>query len=140
MLITIFYTKLSKKITDIPGSSSIFFGGLVAYSNESKSSMLEIDQSIINLNGAVSKEISELMAVNVKKKFKTDFSISVTGISGPTGGTDEKPVGLVYLSISDGNDVIHTKEYNLKVADRRMHKELTSCIALNNLRKLIINE
>ena len=131
---------LSKKITDIPGSSSIFFGGLVAYSNESKSSMLEIDQSIINLNGAVVKEISELMAVNVKKKFKTDFSISVTGISGPTGGTDEKPVGLVYLSISDGYDVIHTKEYNLKVADRRMHKELTSCIALNNLRKLIINE
>ena len=102
--------------------------------------MLDINKSLIESNGAVSKEVSELMAVNIKKKFKTDYSIATTGISGPTGGVDKKPIGLVYVSILDSSDVIHTKEYYLKVKDREMHRELTSCIALNNIRKFILNE
>ena len=79
------------------------------------------------------------MAINIKKKFKTDYSIATTGISGPAGGTEEKPVGLVYISISDSSNVVHTKKYCFNVRNREMHRELTACIAFNKLRELILN-
>jgi nicotinamide-nucleotide amidase len=91
---------LGGEITKISGSSEYFMGGIISYSNEVKINQLGVNKSIIELYGAVSFETASEMAINVKKLFKTDIGISITGIAGPTGGTPEKPVGTVFIGIS----------------------------------------
>lgn len=88
-------------ITSVPGSSQMFNGTVVAYSNEIKSSILRVDPAILTECGAVSSETVVAMACGVRKLMKTDVSISTSGIAGPSGGTAEKPVGLVHFGISD---------------------------------------
>ncbi|MCX7834130.1 MAG: competence/damage-inducible protein A [Ignavibacteria bacterium] len=92
---------LANKITDISGSSEYFLGGVNVYSNESKVNILGVNESTIRKYGAVSEETALEMAINVRELFKSDIGISITGIAGPDGGTDEKPVGLVYIGYSD---------------------------------------
>ncbi len=91
---------LSSRLTSIPGSSSFFVGGFVTYSNKTKHKLLNVDNMILNKYGAVSTQVAESMALNTRLKNNTDFGIGITGIAGPTGGTKEKPVGTVYISIS----------------------------------------
>jgi nicotinamide-nucleotide amidase len=91
---------LSSKITDISGSSKYFMGGICSYSNYSKFHILGVSEKTLEKFGAVSEETAKEMAENVRKKFNADFGISTTGIAGPTGGTDLKPVGLVWIGIS----------------------------------------
>jgi nicotinamide-nucleotide amidase len=102
---------ISTRLTDISGSSKYFFGGVCTYSNESKIKILGIDKSILEKYGAVSEEIAKEMADKVKKKFNADIGISTTGIAGPTGGTFEKSVGLVYIGYSDNNETYAVKYY-----------------------------
>ena len=90
---------LSKRITDIPGSSACFRGGVCAYSNEIKADVLGIDKKLIEEKDAVSPEVASEMASSVRRLFRTDIGIGITGIAGPGGGSDEKPVGLVYIAI-----------------------------------------
>ena len=94
---------ISSKITDISGSSKYFIGGICTYSNNSKLYILNLSKETLEKYGAVSEETAMEMAVNVRKKFNSDFGISTTGIAGPTGGTNEKPVGLVWVGFSDGS-------------------------------------
>lgn len=96
---------LGKEFTEIPGSSDYFLGGIICYSNEAKISLLNIDEQIIKGYGAVSEQTAVAMAANVKQIFQSDYSISITGIAGPGGGTVEKPVGTVWIGIST---LIHT--------------------------------
>ena len=91
---------ISHTLTNISGSSSYFKLGLVVYSNESKSKILNIPHKQISRFGAVSKEVAFLMANNVRKLAKTDIGIATTGIAGPTGATKKKPIGTVYIAIS----------------------------------------
>ncbi|MDZ7824420.1 MAG: CinA family protein [Ahrensia sp.] len=84
-------------ITDIPGSSAVFDRGYVTYSNDAKVEMLGLDEVLFETVGAVSEEVAEQMARNALQKSSTDIAISVTGIAGPGGGTEEKPVGLVWF-------------------------------------------
>jgi len=91
---------LGNLITNVSGSSDYFMGGVVSYSNEAKIKILNVPEKIIRDYGAVSKECAYHMAENVKSLFKTDFGISITGIAGPTGGTPQKPVGLVFIGIA----------------------------------------
>ena len=91
---------LAKMITDPAGSSDYFLGGWITYSNESKIAHLGVKADTIKKYGAVSKQAAEEMADGVRAKSGADFAISITGIAGPGGGTDEKPVGLVYITIS----------------------------------------
>lgn len=91
---------IANKITQISGSSDYFKGAIISYSNEIKQSELNVSEDILNTFGAVSSECVEQMAHNVKQKYKTDFSISVSGIAGPNGGSEEKPVGTVWFAIS----------------------------------------
>ena len=104
---------LSSIFTSINGSSKVFKFGLVAYSNESKIRVLNVSKKIINKYGAVSEQVCEAMAKNVAKMAKTNMSISITGIAGPSGGTREKPVGLVFIGIKKGNTIC-VKKYLFK--------------------------
>ena len=87
-------------ITALPGVSPCYPGGVVSYANEAKIELLGVPKNLIELHGAVSAEVAAAMAEGVRSKFNTDIGLSTTGVAGPTGGTPEKPVGLVYLGLS----------------------------------------
>ena len=91
---------LSHVLTGVSGSSAYFTGGVVAYSNRIKEEILEVRSTTLKENGAVSEETAMEMAEGVRSRFKTDIGLSTTGIAGPTGGTPEKPVGLVWVGLS----------------------------------------
>ena len=91
---------LCDRLTNIPGSSHFFKCGIIAYSNESKKEFLHVPSQFLMKYGAVSPEVVRRMADSVRKIFKTDFGIGITGIAGPTGKTPQKPVGLTFIAIS----------------------------------------
>ncbi|MDD3928031.1 MAG: nicotinamide-nucleotide amidohydrolase family protein [bacterium] len=94
-------------LTNIPGASAVFQGGIVSYSNRAKIDLLDVDEAIIRNHGAVSPECAAAMAVGAARALKADIALSLTGIAGPGGGSEEKPVGLVYIGLStpDGQAV-----------------------------------
>ena len=104
---------LSSTITSVNGSSKAFILALVTYSNQSKINVLRIPNEIIRKYGAVSEQVCFAMARNVNKIAKTNISVSITGIAGPSGGTKKKPVGLVYIGIKKDNK-IKIKKYLFK--------------------------
>ena len=91
---------LSAIITEIAGASSVFYGGIVSYSNEAKKDILNVPPSIIETYGAVSCECAKSMALGALSKFKATHAVSVTGVAGPSGGSIEKPVGTVYFGVA----------------------------------------
>ena len=96
---------LASSITSIGGASKIFNLGLVTYSNQAKINFLKVNKNIIKKYGAVSHECCLAMVKNLSKISKTNINVSITGIAGPTGGTKQKPVGLVYIGIKKGNKI-----------------------------------
>lgn len=94
---------LTKLITDIPGASEYFTRGWITYSNKAKTELLGVPKQLIEKHGAVSEQVACAMAIAARKKAKSDFAIAITGIAGPAGGSRQKPVGLVYISVCDGN-------------------------------------
>ena len=88
---------IAGRLTDVPGASDVFVGGVVAYANEVKQAALDVPASLIATHGAVSAEVALAMADGARARLGADVAVSVTGIAGPDGGTDEKPVGLVHL-------------------------------------------
>ena len=96
---------LSGAITSVSGSSKVFTLGLVTYSNQSKNRILKVPNQIIKKHGAVSIQCCFSMVNNLNKISKSNIAVSVTGIAGPSGGTKQKPVGLVYIGIKRGNKV-----------------------------------
>ena len=126
---------ISKKLTDVSGSSNYFKGSIVAYDNSIKEEFLEISDQLLINNGAVSSEVAIDMAENIRNKFKVDIGLSTTGISGPSGGSEDKPVGLIYIAISTKNKKI-VKKFNL-IPRRKEHRDIATHTALNMLRLLI---
>jgi len=122
---------LSSAITSVSGSSKVFNLGLVTYSNQSKIKVLKVSKKIIRKYGAVSEQVCKAMAKNVSKIGKTNMSVSVTGIAGPSGGTKKKPVGLVYVGIKKGNK-ISIKKYLFKNKGRSYIQKTTvnKCLGL----------
>ncbi len=96
---------LAHEITRIPGSSTYFFGGIIAYDNAVKTSHLGVPAADLERFGAVSPETAEAMASACRRSLSTDLAVSITGIAGPGGGTDEKPVGLVYIAVASESGV-----------------------------------
>jgi PncC family amidohydrolase len=92
-------------ITDVAGSSGYFLGGVVSYSNEAKEQLLDVPGPVLAGHGAVSAQVARAMAEGVRTRFAASVAASVTGIAGPDGGTDEKPVGLTYVAIADADGV-----------------------------------
>lgn len=104
---------LSSSITSISGSSKIFSMGLVTYSNLAKTSILKVSKKIIQKHGAVSVQCCLSMVNNLSKISKSNVCVSITGVAGPSGGTKQKPVGLVYIGIKKGRKVIVNKYHFL---------------------------
>jgi len=127
---------ISSKLTDVPGSSKFFKGSIIAYSNDIKENLLSISSDLLLQKGAVSSEVALSMARKVSEKFETDIGVSTTGISGPSGGSDSKPIGLVYVAVVF-KDIEIVKKFNL-YPERKIHREVTSHVALNMLRKLFL--
>ncbi|MFA5311120.1 MAG: CinA family protein [Candidatus Omnitrophota bacterium] len=100
---------IAKTLTGIPGSSGYFILGVVAYSNESKTKILGIPAELIAKKGAASRTIAEKMADAIRRIAKTDYGLGVTGIAGPSGGFSQKPVGTVFIAISNGKKTICKK-------------------------------
>ena len=115
---------LSSSITSVSGASKVFTLGLVTYSNQSKINVLKIPKNIIRKYGAVNKRVCLAMVKNISKISKTNISVSVTGIAGPSGGTRKKPVGLVYVGIKKGNR-IEIKKYLFKNKGRAYIQKAT---------------
>lgn len=125
-------------ITSISGSSAYFLGGVVAYSNSLKHSLLGVDSAIIEAHGAVSEQVAGLMAQGARRITGSSYSIATTGIAGPNGGTPTKPVGLVYLAVSSDKQTIIEKQ--VFGNSRSVNIERASYTVLNMLRKLILKE
>ena len=123
---------ISSRITDLSGSSDYFLGGVTAYSNNAKMSVLDVPGNVIKKNGAVSREVAKAMAEGAKARMNSDFSASVTGVAGPSGGSVKKPVGLAFIAFSDGKKT-RTKKLQYK-GDRVTLKEKFS----NAVLKLIL--
>ena len=123
---------LSKVITDIGGCSDFYKGSIIAYDNKIKINELGVSKDTLIDYGSVSKETAIEMALGIKNKFKTDIAIATTGISGPSGGTVQKPIGLIYIAVSLKNKVI-CKKFNL-ISNRELHRKIAVHTALNMLR------
>jgi nicotinamide-nucleotide amidase len=119
---------ITSRLTDVSGSSDYLERGLITYSNAAKISMLDVPPEVIEKHGAVSEETARLMAEGVRKLAGTDLGLSSTGIAGPTGGSKEKPVGTIYLALSDSSGTIcrhHAFRW-----DRQRNKDIFSEAAL----------
>jgi len=127
---------IANRITNVSGSSSYFDRGVVAYSNHSKTQLLSVPSALIETHGAVSKEVASAMAEGVRKAAHTDIGLSTTGIAGPSGGTPEKPEGLVWIGYSDTNTTIALK---FNFGDNRLRfKERASQAALELVRRRVL--
>lgn len=134
---------VAEMITDVPGSSRYFLNGWVTYSNESKILELGVKKELIEQAGAVSSEVAAAMAAGAKQKSGADFAIAVTGIAGPQGGSEQKPVGLVYISIAlptgidpadSPNSGVDTEKFLFGPRDRDFIRQRAAQTALNLLR------
>jgi len=123
---------LSHLITTIPGSSDYFQGSYVAYSYEIKEKALQVDHDLLIEKGAVSEEVVIQMAENIRKVFNTDIGVSLSGIAGPGGATEDKPVGTIWIAYSDGKKTEARKFIFAK--DRKLNIQLSAMVALNIVR------
>jgi nicotinamide-nucleotide amidase len=126
---------ISNNLTDISGSSEYFDRGIISYSNKAKIELLGVSKDILDKYGAVSMQVAKAMAHGVRIKSNVDIGIATTGIAGPTGGTKDKPVGLVFISVSTVDDTI-VKKFQFS-GTRLENKKSTLNAALNMLLKLI---
>ncbi|MDT5296147.1 MAG: nicotinamide-nucleotide amidase [Acidobacteriota bacterium] len=127
---------VAHRLTEVAGSSTYFTEGVVTYSNESKTRLLDVPAELIESRGAVSAEVAEAMAEGVKRRAGTDFGLAVTGVAGPGGGSTEKPVGLVYVALADD---AHTEHRRLMLpGDRHLIRWRASQSALDLLRRRLI--
>ncbi len=129
---------IAAAITDLPGSSQIFSGSIVSYSNEVKAKLLGVPQDILEKYGAVSGECVRAMAFGAVRALETDVAIAVSGIAGPDGGTDEKPVGLVYIAALLHNEIIVAK--HIFPGGRDIVRERAKTKALLMLRELLLEK
>ncbi|MEQ8767283.1 MAG: competence/damage-inducible protein A [Planctomycetota bacterium] len=124
---------LSELVTRIPGSSEVFLGGLVTYANEAKTELLGVPAELIEEHGAVSEPVARAMAEGARQRLRTDLAIGITGVAGPGGGTDEKPVGLVYVACADAEG---TKVRECRFpGDRELNRLLAARAALDLVRR-----
>jgi nicotinamide-nucleotide amidase len=132
---------LSSTITDVPGSSDYFMGGEITYSDEAKIRELEVSKTDLDMHGAVSKPVALQMAKAVAQKNGTHIGVSTTGIAGPSGGTDEKPVGTVwfgfYAEATETDAVLHFACKAVLTKDRIINKERSVAIALELVRRYL---
>ena len=126
---------IAHRLTNVPGSSDYFIGGVVSYANEAKERVLGVSHQTLQEYGAVSEETAREMARGVRRLLQTDVALAVTGIAGPSGGTPGKPVGLTYIALA-AEDLERCERY-LWRGDRRANKEQSAEAALAMLREYL---
>jgi nicotinamide-nucleotide amidase len=130
---------MSARLTERSGSSAYFAGGIVAYSNRAKSELAGVDPALIERVGAVSEEVAEALAEGAVSRFGADFGIGITGIAGPDGGTEEKPVGLVWFSIVSATGARITRSSRLP-GGRADIRDRSTTVAMHLLRRLLVGD
>lgn len=130
---------LGHLITSVPGSSTYFRGGVISYDNEVKVQLLGVDPDVLDALGAVSDEVAKQMAQGVRSRLGSTWGIGITGIAGPGGGTESKPVGLVYIGIAGPNNEVESIQYQFGAySDRDWIRWLSACNALDRLRRSLL--
>jgi PncC family amidohydrolase len=115
-------------ITEVPGSSEYFIGGLVTYSNQVKTTLVSVQSDVIDAHGAVSAQVAKAMAEGARQRLAVDVAVAVTGVAGPDGGTVAKPVGLTYVAVADpAGDGVRRFVWD---SDRAGNKRLSAAAAL----------
>jgi len=127
---------IANGITNVPGASKVFLGGIVAYSNGAKEKFLGVRPETLEKSGAVSEAVAKEMAEGAREKFGSDFAIAVTGIAGPDGGTPEKPVGTVFIALAGDFGIVVERKSN--PFGRETFKQITAQQALEMLRLKLI--
>jgi nicotinamide-nucleotide amidase len=127
---------LSAHITDVPGASEVFLGGVVSYSNEAKEHLIDVPHEVLLDHGAVSEEVARAMAEGVRARFGSDWGAGITGIAGPTGGTEEKPLGLVHWAVA-GSDGVSAKNH-VFLGDRSIVRLWSLNATLDLLRRRLL--
>lgn len=130
---------IAGRLTDRPGSSAVVRGGLVVYANEAKTELAAVPADVIQRQGAVSREVAELLADGARVRLHADVGIGVTGIAGPDGGTPDKPVGLVWCSVAGPDGLRLTRELQLP-GGRFDIRDRTTTIALHLVRRMLLGE
>jgi PncC family amidohydrolase len=116
-------------ITEVPGSSTYFRGGLVTYANEVKVALADVPESVLAAHGAVSAQVAVAMAEGARRRLDVDVAVAVTGVAGPDGGTDAKPVGLTYVAVADAaGDDVRKHQWD---TDRAGNKRASAAAALS---------
>ncbi len=129
---------LAKRITDVPGSSAVFDMGCVTYANDAKEALLSVDHKTLEQYGAVSEETAREMAEGMVRRSGSDIGVGITGIAGPDGGTPEKPVGLIYIALSDGEHTWVTKRSPIgRTKSRAWHRHCAASQALDMVRRYL---
>ena len=126
---------IGASITDMPGSSDVFLGSAVTYSNDAKESVLGVSHDSLLEYGAVSEQVAREMALGSIRAYDSDVAVAVTGIAGPGGATDTKPVGLVYIAVADGPRTVVTR--NVFDGDRQSVRSQTVAAACSLLTDLV---
>jgi len=127
---------MSAHLTDVPGASDVFLGGVVSYSNEAKEQLIDVPHKTLVEHGAVSEEIARAMAAGVRTRFGSDWGAGITGIAGPTGGTEEKPVGLVHWAVAGPDGV--TAKHHVFLGDRSIVRVWSLNATLDHLRRRLL--
>ncbi len=130
---------LAARLTERPGSSGRFVGGVVAYSNEAKAALLGVDPGLIERHGAVSGEVAEAMADGALERFGAEFAISTTGVAGPGGGSEAKPVGTVFWCVKQAGGEAVVRGIRLP-GDRADVRDRSTTVALHLLRRLLLSD
>lgn len=125
---------LGQMLTSIPGSSAYFWGGIISYDNAVKERLLGVDPKALQELGAVSAEVAKQMAQGVRTRLNTTWGLSITGIAGPDGGTETKPVGLVYIGLANATEVVSFR-YVFGDRGRDWVRQVSACTALDQLRR-----
>jgi PncC family amidohydrolase len=123
---------IGHRLTQVPGSSAAFLGGVIAYHNSVKEETLGVRADVLEREGAVSEATALAMAKGVRRLLRADIALAVTGVAGPTGGTEDKPVGLTYVALAAAPDVLIC-ERHVWQGDRRQNKESSAEAALSLL-------
>lgn len=129
---------LGQMLTGVSGSSHYFWGGVIAYDNRVKTKVLGVDPQAIDREGAVSAIVAEQMAIGVKQRLGTDWGVSITGIAGPGGGSESKPVGLVYIGVASPSGSVTALPYRFGDRGREWVRQVSACSALDQLRRQLL--